>query len=70
MNNYQLFRRSLSNHPGLPVGCVWPVIVLAAMAENLSFELVPFLVLCTLPWFFIVGTAWMLRNSSSEVGHG
>ncbi|WP_213881229.1 hypothetical protein [Pseudomonas sp. dw_358] len=66
-SNYQLFRQSLSNHPGLIIGFVFPFIVFASMIENASFDGWALLGLSLLPWFFIVSTAWMLRNSGSEV---
>lgn len=67
---FERFRQSLANHPGLMVGIVFPLIVLASMLENMSFDLVAFVGLSLLPWTLILGSAWMLRNQESEVGNG
>jgi hypothetical protein len=68
MSNWQLFRRSLADHPGLTVGYIWPLMLASAMLMNksgvppLTFWLAVFPAVSALPWIPILCTAWAGRK--------
>lgn len=72
MSSWQLFRRSLANHPGLTLGYGWPLLLAAAMLMRhdapppLIFWLTIYPLVCLLPWTAILWTAWTLRNQYAE----
>lgn len=72
MTNWQLFRRSLANHPGLQIGFGWPLLLAAAMLLNkteappLIFWLTAYPAFAALPWAPILYTAWTLRKQYTE----
>ncbi|MGA7203221.1 MAG: hypothetical protein WBX27_01170 [Specibacter sp.] len=71
MSNWQLFRRSLANHPGLTLGYGWPILLAAAMlfrgeTPPLIFWLTVWPAFSALPWLAILYTAWTLRKQYDE----
>lgn len=72
MTNWQLFRRSLANHPGLTIGYGWPLLVAASMLMRhdgpppLIFWLAIYPIVCLLPWGPILCTAWTGRHQYTD----
>lgn len=71
MSELKKFRRSLCDHPGLTLGAIWPLMLLAGVAMRRDFPGFAefsgaawiFLVLvAALPWIPILCTAWTGRQ--------
>ena len=71
------FWRSLCNHPGLMYGCLWPLMLLAAVASRKDFTGFSALsgaawcglgLLAVLPLASILWTAWTGRHQYGDEG--
>jgi 4-hydroxybenzoate polyprenyltransferase len=67
VSNWKLFRLSLTNHPGLALGWMWPALLAAGMASRPEmpptiFWLAVFPAVSALPWIPILCTAWSGRK--------
>lgn len=74
-SNWQTFRRSLSDHPGLTAGWLWPLLVLGGVASRKDFTGFGSLstaawcvlaVVAALPWLPILWTAWTARHQYKD----
>jgi hypothetical protein len=79
MTEWQAFRRSLSDHPGVTAGWLWPLLVLGAVTQRKdfagfgTFSAAGWCALATvaaLPWLPILWTAWTGRHQYKEEDHG
>lgn len=79
MAEFAKFKRSLSDHPGVMPGLLWPLMLLAAVASRKDFAgFGGFSVaawcglglLAALPWVAILWTAWTGRHQYGENQHG
>lgn len=59
---------SLKNHPGLTLGAIWPLLLLAAIAQRVDLGDIGgagwagFAGLAVMPWVAILCTAWAGRG--------
>lgn len=66
-NNWQLYKKSIANHPGLLIGAAWPFLVAAAICRREEMPPLHAILIVTacvgaLPWIPILITAWTLRH--------
>lgn len=71
MSNWQMFRRSLANHPGITVGWMWAALVALALLSRADaipavIWLTVYPALASMAWLPILCTAWGSRKQYAD----